>query len=374
VYEPTLDKDVNVSIRLSHVADFVYSHTQFPRNPFLGQDGASPSAAAERGRLIFNDESVGCASCHNGPSANRQMFSDKRPNPSFDLGAPPRGDVNDPYFRHAVGTENVFDQTDPDAVAAMDGARQNSIIPIPGSRGSLDAYVTPLLNDVWNTPPFLHDGSAPTLLDVIRPCDSTREQCDAPGMGRNIDELHGKTAHLTPQQLNDLVEFQKAPHNPVGSTGTSIVSGNLSIAKLVVNFGKKPGRAKFKLKGTVVAGTGVLDPSSGLSLTLAVPDGEHMSMLEVDADPASVVVKRGGKKIKYKAKNPIPELGKVAVSLKRTKSGDYKLVASGKKADLGALQNGAKDYTVALVVGGTQLVENRLLTEKKNGRVLALAK
>jgi len=374
VFEPTLGKDVNASVRLSHVADFAYSLAAFPKNPSLGADGASPSEAAQRGRLIFNDESTGCASCHNGPASSRQLFTDKRPNPGFDPGSSPRADGNNPYVRHAVGTENVFDQTDPDAIAAADQARQNSIIPIPGARGNLDAYVTPPLNDVWNTAPFLHDGSAPTLLDVIRPCSSSRTSCDAVGRGRNVDEAHGRTAHLTPQQLNDLVAFQKAPHNPVGSTGSTIDFGQLTLSKLVVDFGKKPGKGKFKAKGTVQAGGGMLDPSTGLSLTLSVPGGEEMAFIEIAATGAEVSVKGDGKKIKYKATSPVPEIGKVSVSLKRTKSGDYVVTASGKKSDLTGLENGAHDVTLALVVGGTQFVDTRVLAEKKKGRVLALSK
>ena len=91
------------------------------------------------------------------------------------------------------------------------------------------------------------------------------------------------------------------------------------------------------------------------------------------ADPAAVSVKGDGKKVKYKAKSPIPEVGKVSIGLKRTKTGDYKLVATGKKADLGALGNGARDVTVALVASDAQFVRNRAVVEKKNGRVLALA-
>src|SRR5678815_1305463 len=235
VAEPTLAKDVNASVRLTHMADFTYSLTKFPKNPNLGTDGASPSEAAERGRLLFNDESTGCASCHNGPGAGRQLFTDKRPNPSFVPNQPPGAASNNPYVRHAVGTENMFDATDPDAVADEDGARQNGVIPIPASRGPLAEYVTPVLNDVWNTAPFLHDGSAPTLLDVVRPCTSTSTDCNQPGLGRNVDEKHGKTAQLTPQQLNDLVACQKAPHGPVGSTGSAIKAGALTLTKVALN-------------------------------------------------------------------------------------------------------------------------------------------
>lgn len=373
--EPTLGRPVNASIRLTNMADFVYSLTQFPKNPFLGANGASPSAAAQRGRLIFNDESTTCASCHNGPAANRQLFTDKRPNPGFDTGQPPGAAANSPFVRHAVGTDNLFDRTDPKAIADLDGGRQNSVIPIPGNRGALREYVTPVLNDLWNTPPFLHDGSAPTLLDVVRSCDTTDTDCGQAGLGRNIDGLHGKTAHLTPQQLNDLVAFQKAPHNPVGSTGTTIAAGELTLTKLQVNFGKAAGKGNFTLTGTAAPGALPVDPADGgLVFTLAVPGGETMELLEVAADAASVKVTGDGKRISYAAKAPIPALGQLNVSLKRQKSGAYKLVVKGKKADLTALQNGQHDVTVAVVVGGTQFVQNRLLVEKKDGRVLKLEK
>jgi hypothetical protein len=54
-----------------------------------------------------------------------------------------------------------------------------------------------------------------------------------------------------------------------------------------------------------------------------------MALLEVIADAASVKVAGDGKRISYSAKTPIPALGTLKVSLKRKKSGDYKLVAKG---------------------------------------------
>ena len=41
----------SLTARLDHLGDFVYSLTEFPRNPNLGHDGATPSAAA-RNRFI----------------------------------------------------------------------------------------------------------------------------------------------------------------------------------------------------------------------------------------------------------------------------------------------------------------------------------
>ena len=67
------------SARLDHLGDYVYSLTEFVRNPNLGAGGVTPSAASERGRLLFNDPVVRCSSCHSGPVAGRQQFTDKRP-------------------------------------------------------------------------------------------------------------------------------------------------------------------------------------------------------------------------------------------------------------------------------------------------------
>jgi hypothetical protein len=94
----------------------------------------------------------------------------------------------------------------------------------------------------------------------------------------------------------------------------------------------------------------------------------------VVADAASVKASGDGKRISYKAKAPTPEIGSLSVSMKRQGSGDYKLVVKGKKVDATVLRNGARDVTAALTVGATQFVQNRLLIEKKSGRVLALAK
>jgi hypothetical protein len=363
VDEPTLGKPVNASIRLTHMADFVYSLTKFPRNPFLGDGGGAVSEAAVRGRRIFNDPATQCASCHNGPS-NAQLFTDKRPNAGFVAGERPGAAANNPFVRHAVGTANLFDLTDPNAVAEVTDF-QNSASPIPASRGALIDYVTPVLNDVWNTAPYLHDGSAPTLLDVVRPCQSVRNDCNAPGSGRNVDGAHGVTAFLTPQQLNDLVAYQQAPHNPVGAAeGALIRAGVLSLDALQVKYGKRAGKGSFRVAAKVMPGVETLGDGD-LSLTLAVPAGELMAIHEIAAPATDVKRRRGGLSFRTKG---------AAVKLRRLRTGDYRLSAKGRRADLSALDTGARDVTVALVVGGVQFAESRRLTATKRGRVLVLRK
>jgi cytochrome c peroxidase len=66
-----------------------------------------------------------------------------------------------------------------------------------GTAGPLDQGVTqfdtPTLIEVWRTAPYLHDGSAATVRDLLTI--------------RNKDDRHGRTSHLTPQQIDDLVEY-----------------------------------------------------------------------------------------------------------------------------------------------------------------------
>ncbi len=223
--------------RLNHLADYVYSVSAFVRNPNLDAGGLPRDPAAERGLALFNDPVVGCAGCHRGPSSGNQQFTNKaQQNPLFDPGQD-ADSRNNPFLRHDVGTANLFDETDPMVVAVADDVfhnRPNLADPddviIPSSRAPLRAYLTPTLVDVWLTAPYLHDGSALTIDDVVGPCDSGAEACCNPrfedctgqNTGRNIDDQHGVTSHLNPAQLDDLVAFLMAPH---GSVSESVVAG-----------------------------------------------------------------------------------------------------------------------------------------------------
>jgi YVTN family beta-propeller protein len=99
------------------------------------------SQSAKRGEKIFH--SAGCADCH--PPG---LFTDQRP--------------------HDVGTRRAFD--DP-----------------------ADKFYTPTLIEVWRTAPYLHDGSAPTMRDVLTT--------------RNPNNEHGVTKGLSGQELDDLSEY-----------------------------------------------------------------------------------------------------------------------------------------------------------------------
>ncbi len=107
--------------------------------------GGIDRAAASRGAALFVDVRLGCVSCHPAP-----LFTDQR--------------------KHDVGTGRAAQER----------------------KGS--SFDTPSLRGLYDTPPYLHDGSAPTLLDVLR---------GATGQ-------HGNTAGLTDRELQDLVEFLRS--------------------------------------------------------------------------------------------------------------------------------------------------------------------
>ena len=101
------------------------------------------SRAAQRGKKLFEDAKVGCATCHPAP-----LFTDLK---SYDVGT---------------------------------GGRMER----PGTR-----FDTPTLVELWRTAPFLHDGSARTMREVLE--------------GASRRGKHGKTSHLTEPQIDDLAAY-----------------------------------------------------------------------------------------------------------------------------------------------------------------------
>jgi hypothetical protein len=353
----------NVGIRLTHLADFVYSLTSFVENP------NTPNPESDAGKAIFNDTLTGCADCHNGgPPSGGQFFTDKAVQQTlaagggFDPNSPAGPDLNNPFVRHNVGTSNIFDAADPFAVATDSGIFQNAVVPIPSTRGALGDYVTPILNDVWNTAPYLHDGSAHTLLDVIRPCASSLDQCETLGRGRNIDDKHGVTSKLTPTQLNQLVAFENVltTGTVLGTRLSAIKAGTMTIKSAKVDFGKiknggrKPG--SFKITAALAGAPVSVDPSHGVTLELATPSGGSMTIRTW-----TVTMKGKGKRFSGKATGD----GNINVKLSGGNGGNFKLTFVGKKVDLSALDTGNPDVTVSVEIGQAQFVRNRNLVAKK---------
>jgi YVTN family beta-propeller protein len=126
---------------------------EFTLSPHAAAPGKL-SASAERGKALFFNNEVGCASCHSGP-----YYSDSS--------------LQKPYKLHDVGTggEDKGEKMGP-------------------------KYDTPTLLGVYRSAPYLHHGKAKTLHDVLTVA--------------NKGDRHGKTSHLKPTEVDDLVEFLKS--------------------------------------------------------------------------------------------------------------------------------------------------------------------
>lgn len=111
-------------------------------SPYRNEDG-SLTESARRGEQLFNSEQVGCAQCHPGP-----LFTN--------------------LISYELGTGNAADR-------------------------DKDSFDTPTLVEIWRNPPYLHDGSAATLEDVLTKY--------------NLKDLHGTTSQLTPEQIKDLAAY-----------------------------------------------------------------------------------------------------------------------------------------------------------------------
>ncbi|MBI5687024.1 MAG: beta-propeller fold lactonase family protein [Verrucomicrobia bacterium] len=110
-------------------------------SPHLVDGKLSP--AAQRGKKLFHSAETGCARCHPPP-----LFTD--------------------LHSHDVGTRAAQDRP-------------------------ADKFDTPALIELWRTAPYLHDGSAATLRDLL--------------VFANPNDRHGRTSHLTADEILDLCEY-----------------------------------------------------------------------------------------------------------------------------------------------------------------------
>lgn len=145
------DPKAGVSADLDALAAYVSSLDRFPISPFLEPDGSmSPEAIA--GQALF--EARGCPECHAGERLTDSAF--------IEPGVP---------LLHDVGT----------------------LSPASGQRlgGPLVGIDTPTLRGVWNSPPYLHDGSAASVEEIFV----------------QSGDLHGQTADLTAAERAALAAY-----------------------------------------------------------------------------------------------------------------------------------------------------------------------
>jgi len=100
------------------------------------------SEKARQGKRIFEDAEVGCSACHPVP-----LFTSLK--------------------SHDVGTKSALDRS--------------------------SVFDTPTCVELWRTGPYLHDGSAVTLKEVVTT--------------KNPENKHGRTSHLSEEEIDALVEY-----------------------------------------------------------------------------------------------------------------------------------------------------------------------
>lgn len=132
---------------LDALTAYVNHAIPFARSPEVGPGAGLPagqrSAAAERGQAIFTR--LTCPTCHSGPRYTDSGIG----NPELVLSGP--------VMLHDVGTCVGAGAPHPDQpVTAVDGSPRPACL-----------FDTPSLNGLFDSPPYLHDGSAATLEDVV---------------------------------------------------------------------------------------------------------------------------------------------------------------------------------------------------------------
>lgn len=159
---PLGEKKAGLSPELDALAAYIGSLNSVGTSPHRLQSGAL-SQTAGLGREIFRQEN--CASCHGGNS-----FTDSAS-----------------LVRHDVGTAT-------DATGNRLGM-------------DFDGFDTPTLRGLWKSAPYLHDGSAATLRDVLRTRDLSGKHADL--FHRSDADVDRLVAYLN--SIDDLEFFAPVP-------------------------------------------------------------------------------------------------------------------------------------------------------------------
>ncbi len=177
------DPKAGISADLDALAAYVTSLDRVHPSPFRNPNGTLTSAGV-RGRELF--EELDCGRCHAG-----EDFTDSASG-----------------IRHDVGTAG----------------------PKSGQRlgGPLDGFDTPTLLGIWETAPYLHDGSARTLAEVL-----TRAGAEIHlGRALTVEEVDGLVAYL--QQVDGLPDIGSEPTGGLGGmagmAGSAQTAGSGGVA------------------------------------------------------------------------------------------------------------------------------------------------
>lgn len=188
VNDPLGSKKAGLSRELDALAAYVNSLDKVHPSPFREADG-SLTADGQQGKILFSE--LGCGNCHKGTD-----FTDRAEG-----------------LLHDVGT-----------LLPSSGKRRNE---------TLTGIATPTLKGIWETAPYLHDGSAASLKDVL--------------ITRNAEGKHGATELLTEMQLDQLISYLlQIDESEYGGIPTATVKPESGIN--LIQISPNPAREKIEIK------------------------------------------------------------------------------------------------------------------------------
>jgi YVTN family beta-propeller protein len=227
--EPLGDPKAGLSADLDALAAYVESLTDAPLSPYRNADG-SPTAAASAGRDVFASEN--CGACHAGTA-----FTDS-------------GSDN----LHDIGT-----------LEASSGSRLG---------GPLTGIDTPTLRGVWNTAPYLHNGSAPTLAAAVTAHDDVA--LDAQNLAVLVAYLEQIDALEPAAPLSNAAPTVANPgtqqHRVGDSVSLQIVASDDGDTLTFAATGLPSGLGIDAASGLV---SGTLAAAGTSNVTVTVSDGEY---------------------------------------------------------------------------------------------------
>lgn len=184
---------INLSTLSKAIASFERALLSF-NSPYdrykYGRQPEAISPAAKRGEALFYGEEMECAHCHGGFNFTDNIQHRRLPFPEIGF--------------HNTGMYNL----DGKGAYPADNHGIREVTDDPADEGK---FRTPTLRNIAVTAPYMHDGSLPTLRDVIRKHYAVKGKAVSDGKESSpLRDTFIEGFAVTDAQLDDLVAFLEA--------------------------------------------------------------------------------------------------------------------------------------------------------------------
>jgi len=196
-FKSVFGRDVSYDDLAIAIASF--ERTQFagdaPFDHFIMGDENAIDASAKRGWALFNGKGR-CNSCHAG-NAVSPLFSDQK---FHNIGIAAHKQDFPQLAREALAIVNTGDQKQIDELAIQSKFSELGRFLVTKQVNDVGAFKTPTLRNVALTAPYMHDGSLPTLFDVM-------DHYNKGGVPNPYLDGGMQRLGLTEPEIDDLVAF-----------------------------------------------------------------------------------------------------------------------------------------------------------------------